>query len=159
MLHAIHRNSIAVHSPYMHQLLNVQIAEFPSILNGRQFSQLFIQQFSLVQPIPQVLLQEWRRATKGYVNTETAKQHLLVPFQLHISHKPLNPWPNSPASHMMIYSQLSAFQGQIEPFKDRLSTNRCLTSFTTVKAAWVNLSTNSYLPELLVTKCVLTAIV
>ena len=50
------------------------------------------------------------------------------------------------------------FQGWIEPFKDRLSTNRCLTSLTTVKAAWVNLSTNSYLPELLVTKCVLTAI-
>ena len=31
--------------------------------------------------------------------------------------KQLNPWPTPPASHVVIYSQLSTCPGEVEPFK------------------------------------------
>ena len=40
----------------------------------------------------------------------------------------LNPWLNSSASRMMNYSQLSACQGDVEPFEDNSSTHGHLTS-------------------------------
>ena len=42
--------------------------------------------------------------------------------------KQLNPWSFSLASRVVNYCQLSACQGEIEPFKDHLSTCGCLTN-------------------------------
>ena len=42
---------------------------------------------------------------------------------------PVNPCPISPASHVVIYSQLVTFPGETEPFKDHPSTCGCLTGF------------------------------
>ena len=36
--------------------------------------------------------------------------------------KQLNPWPNSSASQVMGYSQLSACQGEMDPFEEHLNT-------------------------------------
>ena len=40
--------------------------------------------------------------------------------------KQLNPWPNSSASCVMNYSQLSVCQGDMEPFKGDLGIRGCL---------------------------------
>ena len=42
--------------------------------------------------------------------------------------KQLNPWPNSSANRVGNYSQLSACQGEMEPFEDDPNTHGCLTS-------------------------------
>ena len=54
---------------------------------------------------------------KAMLTLKTAKWHPLVPFSDHT--KQLNPRSNSPASDMVYYSQLSAFPGKMEPFKDQ----------------------------------------
>ena len=42
--------------------------------------------------------------------------------------KQLNSWPNSSASHMVNYNRLSPCPGEMEPFKQHLSTHGYLTS-------------------------------
>ena len=56
-------------------------------------------------------------AGKCYVNTKNSTYHT----------KHLNTWPNSSASDVVNYSQLSACQEDIEPIKDHPSTHRYLT--------------------------------
>ena len=67
--------------------------------------------------------------------------------------KQLNPWPNSPASCVVVYSQLAACPVEMEPFKDHPSTHGCLTGLTqkqtTTKAAWITFSTDMYLADML----------
>ena len=57
---------------------------------------------------------------KGYVNTKNSQMvstDTIFTFTYHT--KQLNSWPDSLAGCVVNYSQLSACQGEIEPFKDR----------------------------------------
>ena len=45
-----------------------------------------------------------------------------------ITRKKLNPCPISPASHVVIYSQLAICPVEMELFKDHPSTRGCLTA-------------------------------
>ena len=44
-------------------------------------------------------------------------------FQLHITHEAVKSMANLPASHVVVYSQLFACPGEIQPFKDHSSTH------------------------------------
>ena len=63
--------------------------------------------------------------------------------------KQLNPWPNSSASRVVNYSQLSACQGDMQPFESDPYTRGHLTSLTekqaTAKAARATFSINTWL--------------
>ena len=126
-LRAIQQGSIAIHSLSMHQLLKGQLAELPIILES----------FSLAQPITQALLYGWRVevvrshkvAGKGYSKTENSQIVFIgAIFNSTYHTKQLNPWPNSPANCVMIYSWPYACPGKMKPFKDHPSTHACLTS-------------------------------
>ena len=68
-------------------------------------------------------------AGKGYVLTKTrqmASTDAIFTSKYHT--KQLNPWPNSSASRVVNYSQLSACQGYMEPFEGDPSTRGRLTS-------------------------------
>ena len=70
-------------------------------------------------------------AGKGYINTENSQMVSIGTIFASTNHtEQLNPWPNSSDSHVVNYSQLqlSACQGEMEPFKDDPSTCGCLTS-------------------------------
>ena len=68
-------------------------------------------------------------AGKGYVFTKTSQMASIgVIFTSTYHTKQLNPWPNSSASRVVNYSQLSTCQGVMQPFKDELDTRGCLTS-------------------------------
>ena len=64
--------------------------------------------------------------TKALSKLKMASVGAIFSFIRHT--KQLNPWLNSPARHVMIYNQLSACPGNMEPFKDYPSTSGCLTS-------------------------------
>ena len=87
----IHHDSIAIHSQSIYRLLNRQPANSDS--------------FSLMQPVPQALLQGWRVgshkvAGKGYINTENSQIISIgAIFNSTYHTKQLNPWPNSPSSY------------------------------------------------------------
>ena len=67
---------------------------------------------------------------KGYINTENSQMASIGAIFASTYHtKQLKPWPNSSASHVVNYSQLSARQGKIEPFKEHLCTCGRLISF------------------------------
>ena len=71
----------------------------------------------------------YKVAGKGYVFTETRQRTSIgVIFTSTYDTKQLNPWPNSLASGVVNYSQLSDCQGDMQPFEGDLSTRRCLTS-------------------------------
>ena len=53
---------------------------------------------------------------KGYVFTKNSQ--MAATAVTCISKYQLNPWPNSPASSVAIYSRLAACPVKIEPFKD-----------------------------------------
>ena len=58
-------------------------------------------------------------AGKGYVFTKTNQMASIDVIFTSIYHtKQLNPWPNSSASRVVNYSQLSACQGDMQPFED-----------------------------------------
>ena len=62
-------------------------------------------------------------ADKGYVFTKNNQMTSIgAIFITTCNTKQLNPWPNSSASSVVIYSQLSACQGKMGPFKGHLST-------------------------------------
>ena len=65
---------------------------------------------------------------KGYVNAENRQMVSIGAILTLTYHKVLNPWPNSSASCVLNYSWLSACQGEMEPFKDHLSTHGQLTN-------------------------------
>ena len=86
----------------MHQLLNGWLAKLPAILeflNGIA---------NTTSTLMRVEAGSYKVAGKGYINTENSQMYQLVPFS---APKQLNPWSNSPASRMVIYSQLPAFLG------------------------------------------------
>ena len=57
-------------------------------------------------------------AGKGYVFTNTSQMASIgVIFTSTYHTKQLNPWPNSSASRVVNYSQLSACQGDMQPFE------------------------------------------
>ena len=60
-------------------------------------------------------------AGKGYIFTKNSQMTSIgAIFTSTCQTKELNPWPNSSASRVVIYSQLSACQRKMGPFKDRL---------------------------------------
>ena len=68
-------------------------------------------------------------AGKGYDFTKTSQMASIGSIFTTTYHaKQLNPWLNSLANHMVNYSWLSAYQGDVEPFKGDPSTSGCLTS-------------------------------
>ena len=89
---------------------------------------------------------------KVYVNTENSQMASIGAIFISTYHtKQLNPWPNSSASCVVNYSQLSTCQGDMEPFEGNPSTRGRLTSLGTShsKSNLVN-SQHQYLAELLV---------
>ena len=73
--------------------------------------------------------------------------------------KQLNPWPNSSASRVVNYSQLSASKGDMQPLEGNPSTHGCLTSLrnkpcTAKQQNGLGNFQHQYLPELLVNACV-----
>ena len=69
---------------------------------------------------------------KGYVFTKTSQMTSIgVIFTSTYHTKQFNPWPNSSASHVMNYSQLSDCQGNMQPFEGDPYTRGCLISLTT----------------------------
>ena len=69
-------------------------------------------------------------AGKGYIFTKTSQMASIgVIFTSTLYHtKQLNPWPNSSASRVVNYSQLSACQGDMQPFEGDPYTCGRLTS-------------------------------
>ena len=68
-------------------------------------------------------------ARKGYVFAKTSQMASIgVIFTSTYHTKQLNPWPNSSASCVVKYSQLSACQGDMQPFEGDPYTRGCLTS-------------------------------
>ena len=68
-------------------------------------------------------------AGKSYVFTKTSQMASIgVIFTSTYHTKQLNPWPNSSASHVVNYSQLSACQGDMQPFEGDLYTRGRLTN-------------------------------
>ena len=66
---------------------------------------------------------------KGYINAENSQMASIgIIFCSSYHKKQLNPWPNSSASWMVNYNQLSAYPGEMEPFEDHPSTRGHLTS-------------------------------
>ena len=64
-----------------------------------------------------------------YINTNNSQMVYIGAIFTSTYHaKQLNSWPNSSASRVVNYSQLSAFQGERKPFNDNLSTHGWLTS-------------------------------
>ena len=62
---------------------------------------------------------------KGYVNTENIYVAFIDAIFTSTYHtKQLNPWPNSSASLVVKYNQLSACQGKMEPFEDNPITRK-----------------------------------
>ena len=68
-------------------------------------------------------------AGKGYVFTKTSQMASIgVIFTSTYHTKQLNPWPNSSASRVVNYSQLSGCQGDMQPFEGDPYTRGRLTS-------------------------------
>ena len=68
-------------------------------------------------------------AGKGYVFTKTSHMASIDTISISTYHKKqLNLWPNSSTSHMVNYSHLPAFQGDMEPVEGNLNTRGHLTS-------------------------------
>ena len=66
---------------------------------------------------------------KGYVLTKTSQMASIgVIFTSTYNTKQSNPWPNSSASRVVNYSQLSACQGDMQPFEGDPFTRGRLTS-------------------------------
>ena len=64
-----------------------------------------------------------KMAGKGYVFTKTSQMASIDAIFISTYHtKQLNPWPNSLASRVVNYSQLSACQGDMQPFEGNPST-------------------------------------
>ena len=86
---------------------------------------------------------------KGYIFTKTSQMASIgVIFTSTYHTKQLNPSPNSSASHVVNYSQLSACQGDIQPFEGDQYTRGRLTSLRN-KSSLGNFQ-HQYLAELLV---------
>ena len=87
-------------------------------------------------------------AGKGYVFTKTSQMASIgVTFTSTYHTKQLNPWTNSSASRVVNYSQLSACQGDMQPFEGDPYTRGRLTSHS--KSSPGNFQ-HQYLAELLV---------
>ena len=88
-------------------------------------------------------------AGKGYIFIKTSQMASIgVIFTSTYRTKQLNPWPNSSASHVVNYSQLSACQGDIQPFEGDPYTRGRLTSLRN-KSSSGNFQ-HQYLAEFLV---------
>ena len=67
-------------------------------------------------------------AGKGCVVTKTSQMASIGAIFTTTYHtKQLNPWPKSPVSHAVKYSQPSACQGDMQPFEGNVSTCGRLT--------------------------------
>ena len=65
---------------------------------------------------------------KGYIITKTSQMTSTGAILTLIYHtKQQNPWPNSSGNHMVNYSRLSIYQGDMQPFEGDLSTHGHLT--------------------------------
>ena len=70
-------------------------------------------------------------AGKGYVFTKTSQMASIgVIFTSTYPTKQLNPWPNSSVSRVVNYSELSACQGDMQPFEGYPYTRGRLTSLS-----------------------------
>ena len=71
----------------------------------------------------------YRVAGKGYVFTKTSQMASIgIIFTSTYHTRQLNPWPNSSASRVVNYCQLSDCHGDMQPFEDDLYTRGRLTS-------------------------------
>ena len=86
-------------------------------------------------------------AGKGYIFTKTSQVASIGVIFTTYHTKQLYPWPNSSASRVVNYSQLSACQGDMQPFEGDLYTRGRLTSHS--KSSPDNFQ-HQYLAELLV---------
>ena len=68
--------------------------------------------------------------------------------------KQLNPWPNSSASRVVNYSQLSACQGDMEPFEGDLYTRGRLTSLRNKPQQKQPRKLSASIPGWIVSQCV-----
>ena len=94
-------------------------------------------------------------AGKGYVFSITSQMASIgVIFTSTYNTKQLNPWPNSSASCVVNYSQLSASQGDMQPFEGEPDTHGYLTSLRnkSQQSSQGNFQ-HQYLTKLLVNVC------
>ena len=123
-MHEICHDSIAIYNLSIHQLLGEKLVEFPAILDS---SFTGVANISSTPTGGRVGSHEV--AGKGYVLTKTRLMTFIgVIFTSTYHTKQLNPWPNSLASRVVNYSQLSACQGDMQPFEGDPYTRGRLTS-------------------------------
>ena len=71
---------------------------------------------------------KWQEKARYAFNKNNQMVSIGAIFTFIYHTKQLNPWLNSSANHVVNYSQLSAFQRNMEPFEGNLSTCRHLIS-------------------------------
>ena len=60
---------------------------------------------------------------KSYIKIENSQMASIGIIFCYTDHtKQINPWPNSSASFVVNYNQLSTYPGEMEPLKDHLNT-------------------------------------
>ena len=102
-------------------------------LNSQQNFLPFQIVFLLSQPIPVATptgqVDSHEVVGKGYVFTKTSHMASIGAIFTSIYHtKQLKPWPNQSASRVVSYKQLSACQGNTQPFEGEPSTHGHLKS-------------------------------
>ena len=94
-------------------------------------------------------------ADKGYIFTKTSQMASIgVIFTSTYHTKQLNPWPNSSASRVVNYSQLSACQGDMQPFEGDPSTCGRLTSLRNKPQQKQPRQLSASIPGCIISKCI-----
>ena len=118
-MHEICHDSIAIYNLSTHQLWG----EFPAILDS------CFTGVANISSTPTGWEGSHKVASKGCVFTKTSQMASIgVIFTTTYHTKQFNPWPNSSASCVVNYSQLSACQGDMQPFEGDPYTHGRLTS-------------------------------
>ena len=128
----------------INQLFSGQLAKLPTILDSFNTSNTLIGWES----------GEWAGSHevvgKGYIFTQNSQMASIGSIFTSTCHtSQLNSWPNSLASHVVNYSQLSACQGEMEQFEDHPSSLGRPTSLRNKlqqkQTGWATFSINIWL--------------